>query len=495
MHARSWRWKAEIHTHNAGTIDLSSAVISGTARKSLAEPAGTFSVTTKPTDRPGGKPVNLLGQVGDDDWIIVGATDSDGTDWIITTGLVDSVRRQRAGSAGATTQTVQGRDLGKVLLKTDLLDMPWLGTNLAQGLRNATEANFAINSIPPAEMTPSRIVAKLLEYCLSAAGYRGASQFWAVPETIVFRPDPAALPVSPAIRQASDVISTQHIAATSGLLPTTINIPVGIGSGGGLWAMLTQYANPLLNELYIDNIAEIGAERSATAFAVGSGGFSSAKPSLRLRPKPFPSLAGSSDWRALPVNEFPESDFESIDVGKSGAERFNWISIDSAIGAEVTQAGAKAMLEGATPASQFWDSVPAVFGQSIERHGLLRLHQATPYLSPAGGDNEVVTAKAWVRLLRDWYAPNPVFLSGTATISYLAPGVRIGERLRIRMRDGSVEEFYVEAVDHRFTKQPSGAAHGSTTLSITRGWRLPDVAADYASTVERWLRDNLEALT
>lgn len=510
MHARNWKWKTEIHTHDAGRLDLSSAIVSASTRKTLAEPAGTFNVTLKPTDRPGGDFVNLLGQISDDDWALVGATDSDGVDWIITTGLVDSLRRQRSGTAGSTTYTLQGRDLGKVLIKTDLLDMPWLGTELGSGYRTAYVANLIINSIDPLDLSPGRAVAALLEYGLAGGAYRGSAQFWAVPESLAFGPITGKPPVDPFIRQASDVIATDIDPDTSGIMPSQITIPTGIGTGGGLWAMLTQYANTLLNELHVDQIPESRAFVSPTAFAIGPDGYSKSKQTVRLRQRPFPSITtlssragsdlgigvtGSDTWRVLPANEFPETDLEAYDVGRSGAERFNWFSVDSAIGPEVTQKAIYAMLQGQTPQGQWWDSIPAVFQTSIERHGLTRLQQATTYLTSAAQDGDMLIAREWTRLLRDWYAPNPVFLSGTATIAYLAPGVRVGERFRVRLTDGTVEEFYIEGVEHRFVKRPDGSAHGNTTLSITRGWSLPDANADYATAVERWLRDNLEAMT
>lgn len=510
MHERNWRWKAEVHTHDAGTADLSSAVVSAFSRKSLAEPAGSFGVTLKGTDRPGGENVNPLGLISDDDWVLFGATDTNGNDWVISTGLVDGVRRQMVGTAGSKTYTVQGRDLGKVLIKTDLLDMPWLGTNLAAAYRTAFGAHLLINSIDPLEMSPGRAVAELLEYGLGGGVYRGPAQFWAVPTSIVTGPVPNKDPVDPFIRQASDILATDIDLDTSGIMSTQITIPTGIGAGGGLWSLLTQYANGLLNELHVDQIPTRGALSSPTAFIVGGTGFSRSQPTVRLRQRPFPSITvlstrttpdfgigvtGSDSWRALPANEFPVTDLETYDVGRSGAERFNWISVDSAIGPEITQRSIMSMLDGTTPPERWWDGIPAVFATSIERHGLTRLQQATPFLTSSAQDQDLLIAKEWVRLLRDWYAPNPVFLSGTATIAYLAPGVRIGERFRVAMRDGTVEEFYIEAVEHRFIKRPDGSAHGSTTLSITRGWVLPDSSADYASAIEVWLRDNLESLT
>ena len=518
-HARNSRWKAEVHTHDAGALDLSAAVVSASTRKSLAEPAGSFTMTLKPSARPGGDGVDLLSQIRDDDWMLVGATDADGVDWITTTGLVDSVRRQRVGTAGATTYTVAGRDLGKVLLKTDMLDVPWLAASRELGMRNAATAFNIINGI--ADRTPGRIVAELLSYMLQGGQYRGPTQMWAVPESMRFRPEPGLPPIDPIIRQASDVILTSHIdTRTPGLLPTNVPISAGLGSGGALWTILTQYANPVLNELVLDQLPPPGDLHAPTAYAMDQDGFALAKPALRLRQKPFPALttvefddsgdvfggafSQSDNWRMLPANEFPESDLEVYDVGRSGAERFNWFSLDPAE-SEITSRGITAMLFGKVKPEDYWDAVPAILRQSAERHGFLRFQQTTPYINSTAEQRagtseadaarlELITAAQWVKLLRDWYAPNPVFLSGSATVAYLCPGVRVGERLRIHLRSGEVEEFYIEAVEHRFVKRPDGSAHGSTTLSVTRGWRLPDARADYATAVERWLADNLEVM-
>ena len=63
----------------------------------------------------------------------------------------------------------------------------------------------------------------------------------------------------------------------------------------------------------------------------------------------------------------------------------------------------------------------------------------------------------------------------------------LGERFRVAIDRNTAEEFYIEGVDHRFVKHPSGAAHGSTTLSLTRGWRLKTPGDDYRGAVLAWL--------
>lgn len=497
MHARNSQWKAQVYTHDAGELDLSAAVVSASTRKSLAEPAGVITMMVKPSHRPGGDPTDLFDRMRDDDWMSVGVVDDEGAIWHITTGLVDGVRRQRVGTAGATTYTVRGRDLGKVMLKTDLIDMAWLGSSVTKNapVLSAVAAKWAVDALGT-NATPGRVVDVLLRFVLGDGEYRGASQFWAVPPGVRVQPPPGKSPVDPLIRQVSDVLSLQHVdMETEGKLPSMLALPMGFSGGGSLWSLLQQYGNPLINELLVDELAVASDAGSPTAFQVSTGGFTRSHPSVRLRQKPFPSLAyGGSAWTKLPANDFPESDFEAYDVERSGNERFEWFAVDSAAGPEMMQSALSALLNGSVPADKLWDAHPALFQTSIERHGLARFQQGTPYLDPEAMDSALLATK-WAHLLRDWYAPNPVFLSGTATVAYLCPGVRVGERLRVHLRGGAVEEFYIEAVEHRFAKRPDGSAHGSTTLSITRGWRLPDARAEYASAVLKWLGDNLETMT
>lgn len=496
-HARSSRWRAEAYTHDAGQFDLSEAVVSASARKSLAEPAGVITVVLKPSTQPGGDSVDLLSQLRDDDWMNVGSVDGDGTTWHITTGLIDGIRRMRVGTAGATTYTVRARDLGKVMLKTDLLDMPWLGASVTDGapVVSAAAAKEAVDMLG-SNATPGRVVDALVRFTLGDGEYRGKSQFWAVPPDFRVNPPPGKQPVDPADRQVSDILSTQHLDfETAGTLPSMLSLPTGFSGGGALWALLQQYGNPLINEIVIDEIPVTSDARSPTAFMVSAGGFTRSHPSIRLRQKPFPSLAyGGDAWSALPVSDFPESDLEVYDVERTGAERFEWFAVDSAAGPELMQSAMASLMGGTVPADKLWDSHPALLQTSIERHGLARFQQGSPYLDPEAKESALM-ATEWAHLLRDWYAPNPVFLSGSASIAYLAPGVRVGERLRVHLRDGTVEEFYVEGVDHRFTKNPDGSAHGSTVLSITRGWRLPDARTEYAAALMKWLGDNLETMT
>jgi hypothetical protein len=119
------------------------------------------------------------------------------------------------------------------------------------------------------------------------------------------------------------------------------------------------------------------------------------------------------------------------------------------------------------------------------------LQQSSAYINPELGEGAVWASQQWVRLLRDWYAPNPMFLSGTASIAYLAPGVRIGERLRVAMRDASVEEFYVEGVAHSLAVV-NGVAQHRTTLTVTRGHQNPVAAV--AAYAERFRKQGRSAL-
>lgn len=504
--ARNWRWWAEVHRIGRPMIDVTPAVISGTTRKTLGEPAGSFTLTMKSSFNVGLDGGDLLHFISDDDWVVVGATDGDGTDWVIMVGLVDSIRRSRAGSAAATTYTVQGRDLGKVFLKSDMLDMPWLATSYQHGEGNSFVAYEHLNGVKP--RTPGWVVREMTRYVLSDDPWRGSRRRWAVPETLVFSGE---TPRDLSNRQVIDVISLKHVdTETLGDMPSLLDVPTGIGQGGSLWAILSQYANPLLNEIHYDLIAPARALGAPDAYQ-GRGERVAARPSLRLRQKPFPSLQQSvadgvsdfgdvvgsippelsSPWRALPVSSFPEAHLESYDVGRSGAERFNWFLVEAGGGDDLIVRGATAMLhgDGVSP-DKLWDSLPAVLLPSIERHGRCMLQQSSAYIDPELGKGAVWTSQQWVRLLRDWYAPNPEFLSGTATIAYLAPGVRIGERFRVAMRDSSVEEFYIEGVEHRFTKRSDGSAHGSTVVSVTRGWQLDGPSADYTAEVQSWLRSN-----
>ncbi len=500
---RTSHWWVEVHRHKDQPLNLTRLIVSAGTRKGMGEPAGTFHVTLKGSSEPGQWQMDLLEAIPDDAWVMCGATDADGVDWVVMIGLVDAIRRQRIGSAGATTYTIQGRDHGKILTKTDLLDMPWLATDL--GSVNGSAALLEDWLKRDNSRSPGSTVDALLQSFLGGV-IRPKYRSWAVPESMVLPSNGASVPLER--RQFSDVLSRKIQMDLPGRRYSDVIIPTGVSTGGGLWATMAQNANLAMNEMFCDLVPT----SIYRPFNMVDGSFS-ALPGVTLRQRPFPAVADiplvidnkvvsenggpppSDDWRVLPATNLPESDFDVMEVGKSGAERFNWFSMEPGNGDEMATRGAQALLAGETPASKYWDSAPVVLLGSIERHGRTLLQPGSIYLAPDGKSNELWLGTAWARVLRDWYAPNAAFLSGTASVAYLCPGIHIGERLRVHMNDGGVEEYYIESVEHRYTRNSDGSSHGTTHLGITRGWRLSDPSQDYAAEVERWLRNNLEAST
>ena len=78
--------------------------------------------------------------------------------------------------------------------------------------------------------------------------------------------------------------------------------------------------------------------------------------------------------------------------------------------------------------------------------------------------------------ITDWYAMNPVFLSGTCVIPVALPEVRCGHRVRLATeKKETTTQCYVEGVDIRIVGiEASAAVRSSTTLTLTRGWTGDD---------------------
>ena len=503
-----WRWWAEIHSLDRGSADVTDLIVGWHTHKSLGEPAGTFRLTLKPTSAIDGIWFDALDRIDDDDWVSMGAIDETGRRWVVMLGMVDQVQRARSGQAGATTFTISGRDIGKALTRTDILDMPWLGVDLAKGFGSAAEATDAVNALPT--KSPGHLLRRVATYCLAGDTYRGPRRLWGVPQTMEFPPVEGATVVDRDIRQLSDVLDLRHVRLDlRGIMPGQLAVPIGVGQGGGLWNWATQVANGVLNELHYDLIAHPGREGDPNAYIMAGNGAVAApvSPSLRLRERPFPTLqstpagpdgvSGSDRWRSLPVTELDERDLESYTMAHAGAERFDWFLLEGG-GMDLTARGLAAQIAGQSGDVAAWDAIPSVLLGEAERHGLQRMQQASSFFDPnAARPEDFELAVAWTRLIRDWYAPNGRFLSGTAKLPHLAPGIRIGERLRVvNVRAGRqtfIEEAYVEGVEHSGTMRPDGSAETGTTVMLTRGWRLDPGGPDYAGAVEAWLAATFEA--
>jgi len=226
--------------------------------------------------------------------------------------------------------------------------------------------------------------------------------------------------------------------------------------GKNLWSLLQEYANGLLNELWLDMGPAQGQPKNALSGLV---------PTIYLRRKPFKVLGDTQRWDRLLTHELELSDVNARQVAKGGpAHRFNYWIMDLAgrqgieLQGVLQQHGAQTGRPGSIP---IWNIA------SIEKYGLRKWQQGTPFLpisSRERGTQFAQLAGNWLRRLHDWYAPAPLELSGTIATTRLRPEIRIGHRVREHRHDGVIT-YYVEGVVNAYTYGQAG----QTTLTLTRG--------------------------
>lgn len=487
----SWRGNrgarpiAELYRHRDGAgefIGLTPYIVSLTSSKQLAAPAGSFSLTLKGCrilSSSGTHPaVDWLEEIDDDDWIRYG-WEIGGTQWFGSIGLVDSITENTRSQDGATSTeyVVSGRDVGKCLADTPLLDLPMAGFD-----PSAAQASY-IGALDKVFRTlqgtsPGSVVSALFRYLMRADEHRvPGRQLWAVPPGFDAVAPAGAAPAGQ--QQVSDYVGLDHVdLLLEGSLSAVGGLLAAPGAGGQAWDLMQAHANTLLNELFVDVLPPVARRNDPTAYA-SSGSSFDLLPRLVHREKPFPAVEASTpgrtpiryplvSWLNLPTTTIDIRDIETLNVGKGGAERFNYFLVSGAGGGFVDPfVLALAGAAGALATGNMLDGVPAVDLDSIQIHGLKKLEQASIYVNAKGADLDVYVG--WTKLARDWYRLGHRYRSGTAGLGFLLPGIRIGERLVIA-RPGRVEEsYYVEGVEHGSQIGAGGSFRSRTTLSLTRG--------------------------
>jgi len=477
------RHVASLHRHNDGPsqpIPLDTYIAAVDGDKRISGEAGTFTLTLLGRPLPGGGPtVDWEAEVTDDDWVTVGFDDGE-REWYYTLGLVDMVERATSTARGApeTAWHVICRDLTKVFEDTEVLDMPYAqhDTALAYG---AFYGAVQALSKTPAGATPGEIVQALYEYLMRAGSQRAPNaRWWAVPTNLpaLIAGGAEDVVVQPDQRQATDIITDEHLdPGLAGVWAAYTSLLAAPNSGGQVWDLLVEHSNPPLNELWVDLAPPLGDAYSPLAYSTAEGEYYSLRPALILRERPFPSMPGSAPhrgtandpWKDLPATTIHVKDCTSITLTRSGDERYNYFLVESGSGTRFSRMVLAMAGIGDTP----FDGVPAIDIESVQRHGLRRLEVSSQYINLATGKLDLFLG--WTRLLRDWYALNPQYLSGTIVVGIPLPGVRVGERLDLLGYYEDPLQLYIEGVRIQSSVEPDGSITGSTALTVTRGHTDP----------------------
>jgi hypothetical protein len=225
--------------------------------------------------------------------------------------------------------------------------------------------------------------------------------------------------------------------------------------GQGLWQLIEEFSNGLLNELY----TELDWKFNSTQAYI--------RPRLILRERPFPSIIdGDRRWETLDTTYLNTTNIRNRSMSRGAPEsRFNYWLIDGKGLLGNGLATLKMIQDAAAKTKGVPGSAPIYDIESIRKHGLRRWQNASRYLPFRDKMDLLLHSSSWLQLLHDWYAVAPYELSGTIVTNQLFPFIHIGKRLVEGRRDGNEVTYYVEGVTQSWN-YPSA---GSTTINVTRG--------------------------
>ena len=425
-----------------GQMDFYPCLYQVSTQKALGAPSGNFSVIMKPARAT----ESLLKKLTDDAWVDIVLYRHD-QPWHVMRGLVDDIRlSRRVNGNGATVEnfTVTGRDFAKVYEITPIWFSPY-----ANDMVSEIYAAKIFQYMPSMRGTPAQAVTAFLEGFLEAsASEKGPN--WNPPTSV------------PGVTAGSFIknvkINTDGYSNTPARKVFNVNLGAPQGT---LWELAMQHADPLFCELYADLLPD-GDYKSQKLINGDPLKPSDTKMTVVFRDRPFPVASEDiqeymDDWIHIPTLELPYGQISSMDVGRSGLDRFNAYFC------------APVMLQEASPAYAMNILPPLYDAEAIRRHGLRRMDIQS--LMVPDNLNMAAMADEQRRILCDFYALNSYMLSGNISLGMGRPDIKIGCRVRIPQR-GEIppESYYVESVGHQWTFGPGLR----TTLGVTRGWQGTD---------------------
>ena len=430
--------------------------------KPLAGNGGSFSVTCKGKvygdPELGGKPWSDV--LIDGDWVDVGVV-KNGTEYHIMLGRIDAVSVSvQAGGGGEAdvTVTISGRDLTAPAIDTPLYFNPYDPRH-----NNAAGSEMIRLFGDSFSGRPHEAVPKILTRAMSD----NAVNFGHPPKV------PPGVFQTQAVKWSEGIDITSRVGQCRGFLfaPNLLNG----GQVQSLWALANQYANPALNEMWLDtDPAPVNPER-------GRNGY------LNFRERPFvnPADGDDSPWFRLVSHEVPLSSVQAINL-THGRNRINHITYVGVFSSMFQQDAAAV-------------APPAFNEDSVARWGLRMMEPTSMYLSEesrGGFDNWTSENRKTRDLIVAWNALNPRYWDGVIALAEMRPEIRVGQKLILTggppagypgfPRDnGDPNEamtFYVEAIQHTWSAGESPIAQ--TQIQVTQGYverkRLPDIRQEMA---------------
>lgn len=458
---------ARIHRFDDEPIVLCEEMLSCSIARTLENPAHSFSL-------------NVIG-VGDyykdneiksDDWIeifVVVSNSFYGKTVDIPVTLYDkseivlSCQRRFLGTIDRFTRSVEikdgtpvvrfnisGSSWGKTIVKQPSIILPYFEGGII--MTKFVESKYKITD------TPDKNIMKLLDHFWANEQFEIpdslANTFNAIKKIRVYDEKIGNLYSSKEISSNFTIydITTFDISACDGEVADSQMLTANTQ----MFQLLQQYKNPLLNEFWCD-LTEDG------------------EPRIVFREYPYTEQNLEISLKTKFRNYFDElekvevegDNWQSLNVGRSGHERFNWYVVTSQahpMGSIINQ-----------QAELYQKAIVKSDEKSIRRYGLLRYEQGTMYSSylTDGGkpSTSFDTLFDFTKLVRNWFEQNQNFLSGTIQLKNVFD-LLLGKRLIIHdipTNSGGPkrhsEAYYVTAV----TETWQVYSNANFEATITRG--------------------------
>lgn len=485
------------------------SVISFNWSKTLGPPSGRWEMQIKPKfDDKGAERIQFDDlEIVDGDWIDV-AILRNGVRIPLCRGVIDSVRKRTQSVGGATSivYMLTGRDHGAFFEYPITWNSLWARTlsELASGL-------FTRRADGKVGGRPDEMFRLLIKGAFQGSNKPAGTPAgqWLVPQAL------ADIAQVGKLYDLLKIITFGYSKGEKHLRGAYYNEPQ-------LWTVgeqplhqtLAQWINPLLNEFYYDLLPPkaflpkhgmagfLGAQSYKIADGVSlptvsSDGSISAPLSVAdpttdvvfqfpqeyesenqefgtigaiIRERPFPNTVDKLEslWFHLPTWTVPTWLIQASDLGRSGHQRYNVFEL-------LADFGLGSQQEQAAYAKPRWSK------DGISTHGLRSFPNGNTRFTAVdkGGVGDWRKEREiWLKLLVDWFAPNPYLLQGSITVKVPLPEVRIGHRILIPVGHGSqssVLQFYVEGVNISMQSPTQTAGvRGTTTLTLTRGFKGTD---------------------
>lgn len=446
------------------------ALVSCRMDKSLAQASGGFSLGVKEGS------LDLREEIRPGDWVTIYWT-RNGVPLPGMLGRITNVQRARRSKDGATVEdwTISGRDFAHIFEKTTIWfdDFTNYETN-AGGQILGQRMNFS-----PAG-TPDQVVANIILAWLGAGdsprGLLGGPWIW--PQSLKglgeFFADGLHISVADTEPVPIGVVEPLNAQGQAVHLRGELGDEMVLFSpnpGTVLQDILTEWSNPMLNELHYDILFD-GTNGSSPQDPI---------PCVYLRERPFinASQGSKSPWFGLQKWIIPRDAVLTSNVTASDDERLN-LFLPYVNGV------------GTSNHDQYVIYGPSYDRESMARYGLRKWEQSTRFSAILNGEGNMVQEIAeWHSLIVSWYAPNHEWLSGDISLPFLFPEARIGQRIQIGVEDDDDrEQFYIEGTSLSW----KFAEKAITQFAVTRGFRggegaAIDLVRTFRNRYRRRLRD------